>query len=163
MPSFLEYLDIPALQQAMAKTRVTQVEKNLAVEPKPALEPLVQDARRRAEAGRAFAQGERQLGLGARKVALEGQRLDLLSQQSAFERGLEPYALGIGALGVGTSVLGAVRTGQATRRQEARATDLATIQEQILQEQRAQTEALRRRGGALQMLYEHPTYYREGP
>lgn len=170
MPSFLDYLDIPAFQQALADVPARQAAGNLAVQPKPVLAPLVQQAGVRAEAGRTLALGERRLGLGTgnvgllrRRVALEGQRTALASQQAAFQRGLEPFALGVGALGVGTEVLGGLRALQATRRQEERAGRLETIQQQILRQQQAQTDVLQRQGGALRLLYENPAYYLQGP
>mgnify|MGYP001594664795 CR=1 FL=1 len=154
----------------MAQTRALQAQQNFAVQPKPVLAPLVEEARTRAGAGRTFALGERTLGLGAgtldlsrRRVALEGQRLDLLAQQAGFERRLEPVALGVGALGVGTQVLGAVRTGQATRLAEARAARTEQRGAEQLRLQTEQTAALRQRGGALQLLYKDPTFYLQGP
>ena len=154
----------------MADVPARQAAGNLAVQPKPVLAPLVQQAGTRAEAGRTLALGERRLGLGSgsvdlsrRRVALEGQRLDLTSDAAAFERKLEPYALGVGALGVGTQVLGAVRTGQATRRAEARAARTDALQNQMLLMQREQTEALKQRTGALKLLFDNPAYYLQGP
>lgn len=163
MPSFLDYLDIPALQQAMAQVPARQAAENLAVAPQPVLAPLVQKARVRAESGRELALGAGSRDILRRRVALEGQRLDLESRQAAFERSLEPFALGVGALGVGAQVLGAVRTGQATRRAEARAAWMDTIQEQMLRQQAEQTDVLKQRGGALRSLYENPTYSLQGP
>lgn len=170
MPSFLDYLDIPALQQAMANVPATQAAGNLAVQPKPVLSPLVQQAGARAEAGRTLALGERRLGIGAgnidllrRRVALEGRRANLESQQAAFTRRFEPFALGVGALGVGTEVLGGLRALEATRLQEARAGRLETLQEQTLRQQQEQTDILKRHRGALRLLYDNPTYYLQGP
>lgn len=170
MPSFLDYLDVPALQQAIANVPARQAAGNLAVQPRPVLAPLVQQAGERAEAGRTLALGERRLGFGSgnvdllrRRVALEGQRTDLASQQAAFQRRLEPFAIGVGALGVGTEVLGGLRTGQAIRRQEERAGRLETIQEQTMRQQQEQTDVLKRQGGALRLLYDNPAYSLQGP
>lgn len=170
MPSFLDYLDIPALQQAVQQTRAIQVEKHLAVQPKPVLASLGKEALQRAEAGRTLALGERRLGLGTgaldltrRRVALEGQRLDLVAQKAAFERGLEPYALGVEALGVGANVLGALRTAQGTRRAEERAVRVEQRGEEQLRLQAEQTEASKRKYGALELLLKNPTYYSQGP
>lgn len=154
----------------MAQVPARQAAANLAVQPKPVLAPLVQQAGTRAEVGRTLALGERRLGLGSgnvdlfrRRVALEGQRADLASQQAAFQRGLEPFAIGVGALGVGTEVLGGLRTQQVTRRQEERAGRMETIQEQILRQQQGQTDVLKRKEGALRLLYDNPAYYLQGP
>ena len=113
MSSFLDYLDIPAFQQAVANTRSTQASGNLAVQPKPALAPLLEEAGIRARAGRQFALGERGLALDARRVRLAEDR-------TAYERRMAPYAIGVCAIGAGVNVLGGLRTRQDLQRQIAR-------------------------------------------
>ena len=154
----------------MAQVPARQAAGNLAVQPRPVLAPLVQQAGARAEAGRTLALGEQRLRLGEgsvdllrRRVALESQRFDLAASQAAFDRRLEPFALGVGALGVGTQVLGAVRTGQATTRAEERAARTEARGEEQLGLIKTQTDAIKQREGALQLLLRHPTYSLQGP
>lgn len=177
--SFLDYIDIPAFQEAVAQTRARQQagegRGQLAVQPKPALAPIVERAVSSAQAGQQMAMGENRVKLREgegellrTRVDLEAQRLDTQAQQAGFERRMAPLAIGVGALNLGVSGLGGLRTLSATRLAEERAARLEALQRQALEQQQGFHAALLKRYGVLSNLYGGayttlPQFGAEGP
>lgn len=130
--SFYELLSAPAVQKAMAQARATQVGKNLAVQPKPALESLSRDALQRSRLSYEMAHGARQLKLQGRetdqriaKSKLDMRESKMVQDAAAFQQKLMPFELVKSTIGAGRNVL---QVSQNNTREAQREARLATVE-----------------------------------
>ena len=166
--SFLDYLDVPALESAVAAVPARQRAEHLAVQPKADIAPLAKGMIARQQAGQQEAIQVGRLGVLRERTALGGRRdtlamqeldrlrearafenrltagkLNLAASASDFENRLAPYAYGVGALNVGVNAFAGYRALEETKRAAATQQGLQDLLRQQLVAQQASWERQR--------------------
>ena len=166
--SFLDYLDVPALESAVAAVPARQRADHLAVQPKADIAPLAKGMIARQQSGQQEAIQVGRLGVLRERTALGGRRdtlamqeldrlrdarafenrlatgkLNLAASASDFENRLAPYAYGIGALNVGVNAFAGYKALAETERAAARQQGMQDFLRQQLTTQQASWERQR--------------------
>ena len=166
--SFLDYLDVPALESAVAAVPARQRAEHLAVQPKADIAPLAKGMLSRQQAGQQEDIQAGRLGVLRERTALGGRRdtlamqeldrlrevrafenrltagkLNLAASASDFENRLAPYAYGVGALNVGVNAFAGYKALEDTRQAAARQKGLQDLLWQEVATRKASEEKQR--------------------